>query len=358
MGTHPAGVELDRAVVAADSIPALPGQRVLVTGASGFIGSHLAERLLRRGSRVRLLVRRPERVASMAASGAEVWVGDLTDAATLRGSCEGIDVVYHAGAWLGTPYTREAAWAANAGGTAHVAEEAARGGVRRFIHISSIAVYGPVRSGTVTEATPLWKGVELYGDSKIAAEEAARAATGSRVELVIVRPGMVYGPRSRGWTIRLIKWIDEYRPAMVAGGHGYARPIFIENFLDALIRCAQQPVSGEAFTLIDANIRWRDYLEQYARMVGRPVRSVSYVTSWLIALTDETRALLTRRPPRVRRTALGYAVSHALFSTEKASRLLGWSPRTSMPEAMAITREWLIANGHLTARTASPGGPR
>jgi nucleoside-diphosphate-sugar epimerase len=321
---------------------------VLVTGASGFIGSHLAERLLAHGSTVRLLVRRRERVAALAAAGADVHVGDLTDPASLRGSCAGIDIVYHAGAWLGTPYTRNAAWAANVAGTESIVAEARRSGVRRVVHLSSIAVYGPVRSGTVTEAAPLWKGVELYGDSKIGAEETARAGTQEGPELVITRPGMVYGPRSRGWTIRLIKWIDERRPAIVAGGHGYARPIFIENLLDALVLCARRPVAGEAFTLIDANVRWRDYLDQYARMTGKQVRSVSYFASWQIALTDEMRALLTRRPPRVRRAALGYAVSHALFSTEKAQRLLGWTPRYSMPEAMTITKHWLIANGYLT----------
>ncbi|HEY6104256.1 MAG TPA: NAD-dependent epimerase/dehydratase family protein [bacterium] len=341
MGTHP------ETAAGSAAVPALPGARVLVTGASGFIGGHLAERLLAHGSTVRLLARRPERAAAMAAAGADVHTGDLTDPATLRGSCDGIDVVYHAGAWLGTPYTREAAWAANAAGTEHIVAEARRAGVHRFIHISSIAVYGPVRSGTVTEAAPLWKGVELYGDSKIAAEEAARAGTEQGPELVITRPGMVYGPRSRGWTIRLIKWIDEQRPAMVAGGRGYARPIFIENLLDALVLCAQRPVAGEAFTLIDANVPWRDYLGEYSSMVGKRVRSVSYLASWQIALTDEIRALLTHRPPRVRRTALGYAISHALFSTAKAQRMLAWTPRYSMPDAMAITREWLIANGHL-----------
>lgn len=173
------------------AVPALPGQRVLVTGASGFIGSHLAERLLAHGSTVRLLVRRPERVAAMAAGGAEVHTGDLTDPATLRGCCDGIDVVYHAGAWLGTPYTRDAAWAANVAGTQGMVAEARRAGVRRFVHLSSIAVYGPVRTGTVTEAAPLWRGVELYGDSKIAAEEGARAEAARGPELVITRPGMV-----------------------------------------------------------------------------------------------------------------------------------------------------------------------
>lgn len=319
-----------------------------MTGASGFIGGHLAARLLAHGSRLRLLVRRPGLVAGLASAGADVHVGDLTDPASLRDSCEGIEVVYHSGAWLGTPYTREASWTANALGTAAMAAEARRSGVRRFIHLSSIAIYGPVRRGTVTEDTPVWKGVELYGDSKIAAEEAARDAGTDGMAVVIARPGMVYGPRSRGWTIRLISWINEGRPAMVAGGRGYARPIFIENLLDALVLCARVPdAAGQAFTLIDANIPWRDYLQQYAEMTGRPARSVSYFNSWLIALTDEVRALFTRRPPRVRRRALGYAVSHAVYSTEKAHRILGWTPRYSMPEAMAITKGWLTANGYL-----------
>lgn len=328
--------------------PSLPGRRVLVTGATGFIGGHLAGRLLEGGAQVRLLVRRPERAEVLRERGAEVRVGDLVDPPSLHGCCDGIEVVFHCGAWLGTPYSWDAAHAVNVGGTRAMAAEALRAGVDRFVHLSSIAVYGPVRAGTIDEDHPLWKGIELYGDSKIAAEEALREAAARGLPVVITRPGMVYGPRSRGWTIRLIQWINQGRPAMVGGGEGYARPIFIENLLDALALCAVQPVAGEAFTLIDANMRWRDYLARYGAMVGKRARSVSYFTAWLLAVTDETRALITRRPPRVRRTALGYAVSRATFSTERARRLLGWTPRYSMDEAMAITKEWLIANGYLT----------
>jgi 2-alkyl-3-oxoalkanoate reductase len=325
---------------------------VLVTGASGFIGSHVAERLLAQGARVRLLVRRPERVAAMTAAGATIHQGDLTAPGSLRGSCDGIDLIFHSGAWIGTPYTRPAAWETNVEGTRAMMAEARRSGVRRFVHLSSIAVYGPVRSGVVTEERALHGGIELYGESKLAAEAAAREAAGTDVELVITRPGMVYGPRSRAWTVRLIRWIADGRPAMVAGGHGYARPIFIENLLDALVLCATVPkAAGQAFTLIDANVRWRDYLQPYAQMVGRRPRSVSYPVSWLIALTDEVRALVTRRPPRIRRAALGYAISHAVFSTDRAHRLLGWQPRYSMPEGMAVTKAWLIANGHLPHRS-------
>jgi UDP-glucose 4-epimerase len=230
--------------------------------------------------------------------------------------------------------------------------EAKRSGVRRFVHLSSVAVYGPVRAGVITEDHALHGAVELYGESKIAAETAANEAAGGTVEVVITRPGMVYGPRSRAWTVRLVRWIVEGRPAMVAGGHGYARPIFIENLLDALALCATVPAAAQqAFTLIDGNVRWRDYLHYYAQMVGRRPRSVAYPTSWLIASTDELRARISRRPPRIRRAALGYAVSHAQFSTDKAHRLLGWTPRYTMPEAMTITQEWLIANGGLPQRS-------
>lgn len=327
--------------------PDLAGRRVVVTGASGFIGGHLAERLLRLGAQVRLLVRRPERVAALAAAGAEVVRGDLTVPASLNGCCEGGDVVFHSAAWLGTPYAREVAWAVNVEGTRAVMREARRAGVRRFVHLSTIAVYGPVRAGVVGEDHPLGGAVEPYGESKIASEAAAREAAGD-VELVIARPGMVYGPGSRTWTVRLVRWIQEGRPAMVAGGRGNARPIFIENLVDALLLCAVVPAArGQAFTLIDCNMRWRDFLEPYAQMVGRRPRSVSYPTSWLIALTDELRAVVTRRPPRIRRAALGYTVSRAVLSVERARRLLGWAPRYTMPEAMALTRAWLVANGHL-----------
>jgi nucleoside-diphosphate-sugar epimerase len=288
----------------------------------------------------------------MAAAGAAIHEGDLTIPPSLRGCCNDIDVVFHSAAWIGTPYIRAAAWEANVGGTRAVMAEARRSGVRRFVHLSSVAVYGPVRSGVVTESQMLRGAVEPYGESKIAAEAAARDTAGDAVEVVITRPGMVYGPRSRAWTVRLVRWIAEGRPAMVAGGRGYARPIFIENLLDALVLCATVPAAAQqAFTLIDGNVRWRDYLHYYAQMVGRRPRSVAYPTSGLIALTDELRARVTRRPPRIRRAALGYAVSRAVFSTEKAHRLLGWQPRYTMPEAMALTQEWLIASASLPQRS-------
>lgn len=318
-----------------------------MTGATGFIGGYLTERLLALGSRVRVLARRPERAAALGVAGAEVVPGDLTIPDTLRGACDDCAVVFHCAAWLGRPYAREVSWAVNVSGAAALAREALASGVERFVHLSSIAVYGPVRTGVVTEDSPLWPGVELYGDSKIAGEAAVREAAARGLPAVIARPGMVYGPRSRSWTIRLATWIRRGMPAMVAGGHGFSRPIYIDNLIDALLLCAQQPVAGQAFTLVDQDIPWREFLGHYARIVGRPARSISYSTAWVLALADEIRAVLTRRPPRVRRTAIGYAVSSARFSTDMARSLLGWSPRLSIDQAMEITARWLADNGYL-----------
>lgn len=331
------------AVTSPDALP-----RTLVTGATGFIGSHLFHRLLATGVPVRALVRRPDQAPALAAAGAEVAVGDLSNPATLRGACRGCSVVFHCGAWLGRPYTRGIAWAVNVAGTSALARDALVEGVARFVHLSSITVYGPVRSGLVTESSPLWGGVELYGDSKIQGEEAVGEIASQGLPAVIVRPGMVYGPRSRGWTIRFTKWIRRGRPAMVAGGHALCRPIFVNNLVDALLLCAREQVVGHAFTLVDQDMPWRDFLGYYARMVGRPVRSIPYSAAWALALADELRAILTLRPPRVRRAALGYVVSRARFSTEKARTVLGWSPQRSIDEAMEATARWLRATGHLT----------
>ena len=331
-------------------VPALPGRRVLITGATGFIGSYVAERLVRGGSQVRLVVRRPDRAEALRAAGAEVLLGDLTDPPTLQGCCGGIEIVIHCGAWLGTPYKREVAYAVNVTGTTALAEEALRAGVQRFVHVSSVAVYGPVPSGVVTETSPPWKGVHLYGDSKIEGEDALAAISSRGLPTVITRPGIVYGPRSRGATIQVVRLINRGWPAMVEGGYGYSRPIFVENLVDALVLCAVKPVTREAFTLIDTNMRWRDYLQYYGRMVGKSPLSVPYLVAWLLAVADETRAFLTRRQPRIWRRALGYAMSQAVYSTEHARRILGWTPRYTMDQAMEITKTWLIENGYLTAR--------
>jgi nucleoside-diphosphate-sugar epimerase len=322
----------------------------LVTGATGFIGSHLTERLLSMGTRVRIMVRSAAKAAHLAALGAEVVHGDLTHPETLGPACAGCGIVYHCAAWLGSPYRQDIAWQVNVAGTAAMASASFAAHVERFVHLSSLAVYGPVRSGVVREESPLWQGVELYGDSKIAAEQVLQDAGTRGLSNVILRPGMVHGPRSRGWTLWFVDRIRKGYPVMLAGGFGLCRPVFIDNLVDAIVLAAVRPAGGHAFTIVDADIPWRDFVGFYGRMLKRQPRSAPRAIGYALAAADTLRAVLTGSAPRLRPVAVGYALSRARYSTEKAQRLLGWTPRTHLDDAMPVTEHWLRQQGYLPAR--------
>jgi len=320
---------------------------ILVTGATGFIGSRLTARLLSSGARVRILARSPARATPLATLGAEVVYGDLTRPDTLASACAACSAVIHCAAWLGSPYRKDLAWQVNVTGTASLAAAAVAAGVARFVHLSSIAVYGPVREGVVTEDSPLWQGVELYGDSKIAGEQVLRDARGRGLSVVILRPGVVYGPRSRGWTLWFIDRIRKGYPVLVAGGPGLSRPVFIDNLVDAIELATTRRVGGHAFTIVDADVPWRVLLGFYGRMLGRPTRSAPQFAASILAVTDLLRAFLTRTPPRLRPAAIGYAVSQAHYETSKAKTLLGWTPKITLADSMRITQNWLREQGLL-----------
>jgi len=167
--------------------------RALVTGATGFIGSHLAEALHRRGDELTALARSPGKAAALAPLGARVVAGDLHDRAALECAVEGQDVIYHV---AGVVAARSEAdfMAANRDGTRNVIEAAERIGVGRLVLVSSMAAAGPTIKGRPLKGDERPRPVTAYGRSKLAAEE---IVTSSRVAWSIVRPPMVYGPRDR-----------------------------------------------------------------------------------------------------------------------------------------------------------------
>ncbi len=167
--------------------------KALVTGATGFVGSHLAEALHRRGDAVTALARSAGKAAALAHLDVRVVAGDLHDHAALTRAVEGQDVVFHV---AGVVAARNEAdfLAANRDGTSNVAEAARRAGVGRFVLVSSMAAAGPTSLGhPLTGAEPP-RPVTAYGRSKLAAEA---VVTGSGLPWTIIRPPMVYGPRDR-----------------------------------------------------------------------------------------------------------------------------------------------------------------
>lgn len=167
--------------------------KALVTGATGFVGSHLTEVLLRRGSEVTALARSPRKAEALAAQGVRVVPGDLHDTSALERAASGQDVIYHV---AGLVAARDEAefLRANREGTRNMLAAAARAGTSRFVLVSSLAAAGPSPRGTPLNGRETPSPVTAYGRSKLAAEELVK---GSALRWSVVRPPIVYGPRDR-----------------------------------------------------------------------------------------------------------------------------------------------------------------
>jgi len=314
---------------------------VLVTGSTGFIGSHLAERLVAEGAGVRVLARDPQKLLPSLRGRVEVVRGDLLQPDCFAAATKDCEFVFHVAAWLGQPNRREVAHAINVAATRQLAEAARAAGVRRFVSTSSIAVYGPVLEGVVDETWP-HSAVYLYGETKSLGEQAAFAAQTDRFEVTVIRPAEVYGPRGGAWTTLPVKLVQRGIPALIGGGHGLAHPVYVENLVEAYLLAAQRGEAiGEAFTICDADVPWRDFYGRYASMAGKRARSIPVWLAWCGALGAELGAKITRRPPAISRAQLGFVTGRCRYSTDKARRLLGWSPRVSLDEGLRQTEIWL-----------------
>lgn len=316
---------------------------VLITGVSGFIGTHLAERILRHGIRVRGL----DIIAQENGPRIDFYRGDLTDPVTLRPAVRDCETVFHLAKWTGRPWTWQASSAIDVAGTANLLEVCRQAGVRRVVHLSSIVVYGPTRRAVITEEDALWP-VGAYGTGKVGAERSVNAAIRRGLPVVTIRSGQAYGPRAPGGTVTPIRWLQAGRPLLVNGGLGITHPIYISHLLDALLLAASRDgIEGEAFNVADGNVTWKEFLGHYGRMSRHPLRSFPAAALWTLALGSELLSAVRGRPPKLDRGSVTYMTRRSHFSTEKARMRLGWSPAMSMDQAMAETERWLKDSGLL-----------
>lgn len=327
-------------------------QPILITGITGFIGGHLARRMLASGVPVRGLSRAPDRAADLSGAGAEIVRGDLLDPASLRRAVEGCDVIFHAAAEVGERPGRERLTAVNVEGTENLVTAALEGGVERFVHVSSCAVYGSPQLLGIDESFPLQIGASDYHDSKVKSELVVwNAITDQRLPAVIARPSQVYGPRSRNFTIRPVEAIRSGRMFLIDGGRHFCKPIYIDDLIDGLLVCADASQAvGEAFNFTnDEPVPWRVFFGSYASMMGKGrLRSIPYSLAWPLASANELLGKLRGRQPSFTRRTLASLRSTNSFSNRKARSVLGWEPRVSLEEGLRRTRIWLREEGYLS----------
>ncbi|MBK8026409.1 MAG: SDR family NAD(P)-dependent oxidoreductase [Chloroflexi bacterium] len=241
---------------------------ILVTGATGFLGSALAKRLAETGAPIIALARSGAKAAAVEEQGLRVARGDMTNRESLRRAVEDCDYVVHCAASFGHPDEQRNV---NLNGTRALAEECAFAGIKQLVYISSIAVYGFGRRGVVSESTPALPGAYAYAKTKYGGEVAIKEVSlHTGLNHAIVRPGMIYGPGSVNWTDALFKYATRNPILFPGDGSGSAHPIFIDDVVDMLVRITgDESLNGEIFNCTpDPAPTWREWLLGYARLAG------------------------------------------------------------------------------------------
>jgi nucleoside-diphosphate-sugar epimerase len=319
---------------------------VFITGASGFIGQRLGERYRELGSEVRGVDVQPDPERGVVA-------GDVTEPGSWQEHAEGSDLMVHTAALIGFGGRHERYWRVNALGTSGALEAAARAGVGRFVHLSSIVVFGNDFPDGVDESHPVRTTGSPYTDTKIAAEQAVLAAhAAGDLACTVVRPGDVYGPRSGPWAVSVAKAIRSGPLALPDGGRGIFSPVYVDNLVDGIVLAASSDAAlGQVFTITDGvGIENREYFGRFCEWLGKPPprsapAGVMKAVTWPIEKVAELRGGESDLNP----ATIAYMCRPGTYSIDKARRVLGYEPRVGLDEGMERMREWLASEGLLSA---------
>ena len=326
---------------------------VLVTGATGFTGGHLARHLAREGHRVAALVRPSSagRAAALEADGIEVRIGDLGDGPAVRRAVEGCEVVYHIAATYREAGQSDAAYVkVNVDGTRHVLEAARAAGVRRVVHCSTGGVHGHIESPPANEEAPFAPG-DVYQRTKLQAEQlAAEFGRRERLEVVIARPIGIYGPGDTRF-LKMFRGIARGRFPMLGRGDVFYHLTFIDDLVRGFQLCGEVPgAAGRTYIL--AGPEYTTLAELVARVADalgvRPPRlRLPVWPVWLLgALCEAVCVPLRIEPPLYRRRVDFYRKSRA-FDITRARRELGYNPAIDLRTGIRRTVEWYRSQGLL-----------
>jgi nucleoside-diphosphate-sugar epimerase len=314
-----------------------------VTGIGGFIGQRVAESARDRGMRVRGLDQSKDAADKARGAGFEVLVGDVCDAGAASALCAGADVVIHTAAVVREDGPRELYDRVNVGGSERVARSARAAGVRRFVHLSSVMVYGYTYPRLVTEDGPLRGEGNPYCETKIESEKVVRAQhEAGKFEVTVIRPGDVYGAGSGPWVVRPFDLMKAGLFILPSGGKGIVNHVYVDNLVDAIFLAIERDAS-DVYTVTDGiGATCLDYFRPIAEAAGRPrIRTAPAGLLRATFTAVQAAATLVGREAPAAPSAIDYLMRPHAYSNAKARRDLGFVPAVDFSEGMRRVAGWL-----------------
>jgi nucleoside-diphosphate-sugar epimerase len=323
--------------------------RILVTGATGFTGGHLARTFASSGYRVRALVRDRARAGDLAAAGIELVVGDVRDPHALASAASDVEVVYHIAALYRQAGVSAATYRdVNATAVERVIDAAARGGARRVVHCSTVGVHGDVEHPPANEDAPLRPG-DVYQVTKLEGERLARAA-GERlgIEVTIARPSGIYGAGDRR-LLRLFRGIARRRWITLGRGEIYYHLTHIDDLVEGFRLCGEHPAAANrTYILAGGEVTT---LNELVRLIAdiagvpTPTRHLPVWPFWIAgAMCEAVCAPFGLEPPLYRRRVDFFTKSRA-FDISRARTELGYAPRVTLGDGIRRTLDWYRQHG-------------
>ncbi len=305
---------------------------ILVTGASGFLGSELVKQLVANGESVRIIVRPSSDISHLASikDKIEIMEGDILDVPSLEIAMDGIEKIYHSAAVIGYDDSfYDSMYKCNIEGTANVVNVALTKGIKKLLHVSSIAAIGGKPNDLISEETK-WEKNEWtthYGITKMLAEREVWRAEQEGLEVVMVNPGIILGSSSNEnkATMRVFKRIASGKmPFYSNGTNGF---IDVRDVAKICIQLMNSPVHSERFILINQNLSFKDYFERIAKRlnVQPPKRALNKTLGNVFLFADWMASTLSRRKRSFTKEIFKVSMEHFEYSNEKIKRQLDYT---------------------------------
>ncbi len=324
----------------------------LVTGGTGFTGSHLVRRLLERGHRVSVVDNAQGLFwDELTRMGAQITLGSITDRELIHRLVQDQEVVFHvAAAFRGVNLPHRVYWEVNVEGTRNVLEASLQNRVRRFIYCSTEGVHGHIKNPPADETAPIAP-KDYYQYTKWEGERVVHEYLKKGLPSVILRPTAIYGPGDPERFLLIYRRVKTGVFPMFGSGRITYHPLYIDNLSDALeASMEKEEALGQTYLIADEEyLAIEDLVRAVARVMGREVK-IPHFPFWPLYLASVLCEMACKplglTPPLFRRRADWYRQNRA-FSIEKAKKELGWHPRVGLMEGLTRTYRWYLEHGYL-----------